>query len=67
MGGDYEFVEGDSEEARKDHYTITRVTRLWEISAVDFPAHESSSLEPARNLDVSVTPHILTGSTRLPG
>ena len=45
-GIDYEFTEGDEEEGIKDHYDVISVRRLWEISAVNFPAHESSSLDP---------------------
>ena len=41
---DYEFTAGDEGAGTKDHYTITRVEKLYEISAVDFPAHESSDL-----------------------
>ena len=43
-GMTYEFTEGDDDEV--PHYNITKVRRLWEISAVDFPAHESSDMRP---------------------
>ena len=44
----YEFTEGDyyDDGDKKDHYDIIKVRRLWEISGVNFPAHESSSLVP---------------------
>ena len=47
---DYEFTEGDEDEGTKDHYEIVRVRELIEISAVNWPAHESSDLQPARSL-----------------
>ena len=51
-GMSYEFTEGDDD--RKPHYHVTHVERLWEISAVDFPAHESSDMRPRDTVPADV-------------
>ena len=39
-------TEADGDEYEKPHYDIIKVRRWWEVSGVDFPAHESSDLQP---------------------
>lgn len=42
-------VHEPEEDDELTHYEIIEVKRLWEISAVDFPAYDSSSLEARNN------------------
>lgn len=45
-GGKFEVEVDDTDD--REHYTVTRAGTLWEISAVDFPAYESSSIGRGR-------------------
>lgn len=46
-GGKYEVeYPGEDNDLDRQHVTIIKVGDLYEVSAVDFPAYESSSLEP---------------------